>query len=73
MKKLIILISALLLTSFAYAGEGDEKKSCEMEKECCCCESCESSKPEGKCCCAKPEKPAKAEKADKAEKPAKKD
>jgi len=23
-----------------------------MEKKCCCCKSCESTKPEGKCCCA---------------------
>ncbi|MCF7687421.1 MAG: hypothetical protein K9M98_00690 [Cephaloticoccus sp.] len=52
MKKLILITSALLLTTFTYAGEGDAAKSCAMEKKCCCCKACESDKPQGKCCCA---------------------
>lgn len=59
MKKLILL-TTLLFAGFAYAGEGDAKKSCDTDKKCCCCESCEGAKPEGKCCCADEAKEDKA-------------
>jgi hypothetical protein len=52
MKKLILLTTVLFLPCWAHAGEGDATKSCETEKKCCCCESCESTKPEAKCCSA---------------------